>query len=1042
MILLRSFRRRALHLVLMATGWLAFGLPAHAQSATGTLAGRVFNPRSGEFLENARVAVENTGLETFTDSNGQYRLAHVPAGTATVRASFTGLPQHTGTVTIAPGATVMHDINLAPDDTVRLANFVVASAKEMDAAAVAINEQRYAPNVRNVASTDEFGGVAEGSVGEFLKLMPSINIEYGGGNAREISINGAPSGSVPVTIGGFDMASAGGFTTGNGNNRAVELDTVALNNLARVEVLHSPTPESPGSALAGSVNLVPRSSFSRSRPEFNLSAYVLMRDDERTFHTTPGPRDHPTRKIHPGFDFSYVKPVNKNFGYTLSGGSSEQYGSERDNQNFWRGVRTATNGGTFPATSFDRPYMTEFSVRDTWKNSRRNSLGGSVDWKVTASDRLNLSFQYGSFDVYIQGRVLQFNVNRVLPGSFSATSTRGFAGAGSITIATNGRVANSYNYMPTLRWDHDGPVWKTEAGVGHGRAYTRFKDMDIGQFSTTNVQRTGVTVSFDGITERRPEVITVTDGTTGAAVDPYNLGSYTMTNAGGAPLHVDDLRRTAYANVRRDFSWPVPFTLKGGLDIRHSAHDARNGGGGAYAFVGRDGRATTTPTAAGSDDSALPFLDTGVLTRPGSQGFPNIQMVSPEKLFAYFKANPNHFTRNEATAYQTIVNTSGIAQETISSAFVRGDAQFFDRRLKLTGGGRFEQTNIRAQGALTDPSRNVQRGTNGQPLRGPNGAILPITTDALEAAKLTRIERGTRAQKEYLRFLPSLNASLNLRENLILRGSYYYSIGRPGYEQYSGGITLPNTDLGPLPTNRIGVNNVGIKPWKAKTAKLRLEQYFEGVGVVSVGAFRRDFENFFGGTVFNATPEFLALYGLDEGTYGDYDVSTNHNLPGMVRTEGLEFEYKQALTFLPGWARGIQVFANANTLRMTGANTGSFTGVKVIPRAGSWGASLTRGKFNLRVNWTYSSRQRRGPGPTGQSIDPDVYNWFAARLAADVKGEYYFHKRFAAFFNLQNVTNEPIFISEIASQRTPTYARTVRHFEFSSLWTFGIKGKF
>ena len=193
MILLRSFRRRALHLVLMATGWLAFGLPAHAQSATGTLAGRVFNPRSGEFLENARVAVENTGLETFTDSNGQYRLAHVPAGTATVRASFTGLPQHTGTVTIAPGATVMHDINLAPDDTVRLANFVVASAKEMDAAAVAINEQRYAPNVRNVASTDEFGGVAEGSVGEFLKLMPSINIEYGGGNAREISITGAPS---------------------------------------------------------------------------------------------------------------------------------------------------------------------------------------------------------------------------------------------------------------------------------------------------------------------------------------------------------------------------------------------------------------------------------------------------------------------------------------------------------------------------------------------------------------------------------------------------------------------------------------------------------------------------------------------------------------------------------------------------------------------------------------------------------------------------------------------------------------------------------
>ncbi len=1037
-----AFYPRLLYLLVIIFCGLSPGPTLRAQLATGTLEGTVVNPRNGEFLENARVVVENTTLESFTDANGRYRLAHVPAGTVRVRASFTGLSPQSEMVTLGVGATVERNFNLLADETVRLARFVVATSKEMDAAAIAINEQRYAPNLRNVASTDEFGGVSEGSVGEFLKLMPSINIEYGGGNAREISINGAPSGSVPVTIGGFDMASAGGFTTGNGNNRAVELDTVALNNLARVEVLHSPTPESPGSALAGSVNLVPRSSFSRSRPEFNLSAYVLMRDDERSIHLAPGPWDHPTRRVHPGFDFSYVKPVNKNFGYTLSGGTSEQYGSERDNQNFWRGVRAATNGGTFPATTFDRPYMTEFSVRDTWKDSRRNSLGGTVDWKFTPDDRINFSFQYGSFDVYIQGRVLQFNVNRVLPGNFSATSTHGFAGAGSITIATNGRVANSYNYMPTLRWDHDGRIWKAEAGLGHGRAYTRFKDMDIGQFSTTNVQRTGVTVSFDGITSLRPALITVADGTTGAVVEPYNLGSYTLTNAAGAPLHVDDLRRTAYANVRRDFSGRVPFTLKGGLDLRQSVHDARNGGGGAYAFVGRDGRATTTPTAPGSDDSALPFLDTGVLTRPGSQGFPNIQMVSPEKLFRYFRENPTHFTRNEATAYQAVVNTSGVAQEIVSSAFVRGDVQFFDHRLKLTGGGRFEQTNIRAQGPLSDPARNVQRGPNGQALRGPTGAVLPITTDALEAIKLTRIERGAHAEKEYLRFLPNLNASYNLWENLILRASYYYSIGRPGYEQYSGGITLPNIDLGPLPTNRIGVNNVGIKPWKAKTTKLRLERYFEGVGVVSVGAFRRDFENFFGGTVFDATPEFLALYGLDPGTYGDYEVSTNHNIPGVVRMEGLEFEYKQALTFLPGWARGVQVFANANTLRMTGPNTGSFTGVKVIPRAGNWGVSLTREKFNLRVNWTYSSRQRRGPGPTGQSIDPDVYNWFAARLAADVKGEYYFHKRFAAFFNLQNVSNEPIFISEIASPRTPNYARVVRHFEFSSLWTFGIKGKF
>ena len=46
----------------------------------------------------------------------------------------------------------------------------------------------------------------------------------------------------------------------------------------------------------------------------------------------------------------------------------------------------------------------------------------------------------------------------------------------------------------------------------------------------------------------------------------------------------------------------------------------------------------------------------------------------------------------------------------------------------------------------------------------------------------------TRAKKEYLRLFPSLNASYNLRENLIARASVYQSVGRPNFVQYSGGV--------------------------------------------------------------------------------------------------------------------------------------------------------------------------------------------------------------------------------------------------------------
>src|SRR5207249_11671952 len=127
----------------------------------------------------------------------------------------------TETVTVAPGQTVQRDFNLSPrhnaplvnpDGVVRLSEFVVGASREMDGSAIAINEQRFAPNIKNVVSTDEFGIVAEGNVAEFMKFLPGVAIEYSGGEAWEMSLNGVPSDNVPVNVGGFSLAGTSGST--------------------------------------------------------------------------------------------------------------------------------------------------------------------------------------------------------------------------------------------------------------------------------------------------------------------------------------------------------------------------------------------------------------------------------------------------------------------------------------------------------------------------------------------------------------------------------------------------------------------------------------------------------------------------------------------------------------------------------------------------------------------------------------------------------------------------------------------------------------
>ena len=1033
-----------------------------AQSvATGTVEGRVLNLRNGEYLERARVTVEGTGLETFTDASGQYRLTNVPAGPARVRVFFTGLDVQTESVVVTAGATAQRDFNLEAGgrrtgtgpagDVVKLGEFVVATSKEMDGAAIAINEQRFAPNIKNVVSADEFGAITDGNVGEFFKYLPGMNINVAGGEARQFTINGVPNGNVPISVGGFDLAGASGSTTA----RNVLLDQISLNNVSRIEVLHTPTPESPGMALAGSVNMVPRSAFERSKPVFNYSAYLLMRDNHREFpfKKTPGPLNKNAAKTYPGWEMSYVVPVNKRFGFTLSAGNSTQYTPLDAMQTSWRGVGAATsaptivngvvtNPGNFPDTTPDRPYLTDYSVRDGGKISRRSSAGATMDFKLTRNDTVSFAFQYAFSDKRRSNRTLHFQINQVLPGDFTPTSTRSAPGQAEIRMENDADGKVGTTWMPTLVWRHDGPVWKSEVGAGYSHSTNVFSDIDKGFFTTPLARRTGVTVAFDDIFYLRPRRITVT-APNGTPVDPGVLDNYSLATGSSNQRPSSDLKRSAYANLRRDFVVRgVPVALKAGLDVRQQVRDLRRSAP-SFTFVGADRRATTTPAdPLGSDDRAGAALDVFNSQNTAPFGFGRIQWLDNTRFYGLYKSNPEYFTVDPNTRYRNEVTGSQRAAEVISSGYFRGDAAFFDRRLKLVGGVRAEQTNVSGEGPLTDPTRAFQRDASGRILRNAAGAPLLIvpTNAGLPYSQLTFIARGQRAEKEYLRLFPSLNASYHLRENLILRSAFYTSVGRPNFNQYAGALTLPDTENVPNASNansRIGVNNAAIKAWSANTTKVRLEYYFERVGNFSVGAFRRDFENFFGNVTFPATPEFLALYDLDPATYGAYPVATQHNVQTTVRMTGLDFEYKQALTFLPHWARGVQVFANASVLRTQGDGAAEFNGF--TPQTYNWGVSLSRPKFTLRGNWNYRGRQR-GAAVTGRSIEAGTYNWNAKQLYVDLQADYTFTRKLALFAAIRNFGDSAPTDNKIFGPATPSHARFRSREEVGALITFGVKG--
>lgn len=134
--------------------------PSDAQIAeSGTISGRVLNARTGEYLAGARVTVEGTSVVTFTDAAGSYLLANLLPGEARVTVFYTGLPSRTAQIPVTAGKHSREDITLGESAAtpgsggVVLDAFKVEASREMAAAALAINEQRFSPNIKNIASS-------------------------------------------------------------------------------------------------------------------------------------------------------------------------------------------------------------------------------------------------------------------------------------------------------------------------------------------------------------------------------------------------------------------------------------------------------------------------------------------------------------------------------------------------------------------------------------------------------------------------------------------------------------------------------------------------------------------------------------------------------------------------------------------------------------------------------------------------------------------------------------------------------------------------
>ncbi len=217
--------------------------------ATGTLIGRVLDD---EFraLPGANVVILELNTGTATDHNGQFRIMNIPVGVYEINVMFIGFVNQRDTVTIVPETTTELHVVLNPG-VVQL-DAVTVVGERLKGQAKALNQQKNNSTISNIVAADQIGRFPDQNIGDALKRIPALSVNYNQGEARYVNIRGTGPRLSSVTIDGERMPSADAET------RAVQLDLIPADMIQSVEVHKTVTPNMDADAIGGTVNLVTR----------------------------------------------------------------------------------------------------------------------------------------------------------------------------------------------------------------------------------------------------------------------------------------------------------------------------------------------------------------------------------------------------------------------------------------------------------------------------------------------------------------------------------------------------------------------------------------------------------------------------------------------------------------------------------------------------------------------------------------------------------------------------------------------------------------
>ena len=989
---------------------------AAAQPSTGTISGRVFNPATKEYVQNAEIRLQGTDRTATSADDGTYSLLNVPDGPATVVVDYTGYQTLSTQVTVAPGQTARADFNLVgaeskvpanagKDQIFKMQEFSVSAEREGNAKA--IMEQKQAMTVSNIVSSETFGNIAEGNIGEFIKYLPAIQIDTVEADDRSPRIRGLPAQYTSVTMNGMGLASADGFIQNNGTDtsggagtadRSFGFEQVSMSSVDAIEVNYTTNASQDSDSPAGNINIIPKHAYEMSGQRVTLDVSTMMNSEELNLKKTIGPDDTGNYKVLPNFLLEYGNSFLKNrLGVIVSINESNSFNEQR---------QFAPGYDTTPTAADPRLLViNKYQFKDGPKVTERTTGSYTIDYKATDALSFSVLGTINHYAAFIGNRT--FAIATASRANVGGDGLSGWTNvpisAVTSTMAYLNKRTNGFNLLPSFLYKQDnleitgtGSISNSVNNYAGGES----KSWPGSTVGGTTIATTGMTANATPTGQNGYGWNLQQTG----GLDWGNLANYKAAATGFPTFaedgrYADNLKLQAKVDVKYTAKWEMPTWFQIGAKTSETTYVYSNPTAWqTWNYIGPGGGLGGSWANYPSSFNFAPAHGASLYSDTGA----TVAVQNHNAIGQLFAAAPQDFVpAGTAANYDTafIVNPRYIREE-VDAGYGMFDVKPLSK-LEIQAGVRYERTREETKNFQQQTSNSVIAA--GFPITAATGLATTIPGLNYQYLTLPRVA----SSQFYNSLFPSASAKYSITPNLMALIGYSYTLTRPSYNDLAGVSSEDDT------TSTITVPNPFLKPEYANNYSARLTYYFEPVGSLGIGVFQNDFKNFVQSSTATGSPAALAVasaFGYSGPQYAGFAVTTKINLPGTTTYRGGTVEYSEALSFLPKPFSGLNVFANYTRLyALESLPNPTVTLHTAAPYNFGWIPGIAPNVVNYGFNWKIG-RLTVGPNfrwTDKMSISSTYDSWRTQNTKIDLNASFRLTDHLNLFFYARNLLDVP-----------------------------------